>query len=330
MSWLIFGLILVVVLFIVLGIHWNRTTNQVKWSLCKRQVISLFGFLVVIVGCIKTVPTGHTGIITTFGKVGDTTLEAGLHFLAPWQEVTNMDNRTQKEVIELSCFSSDIQEVQVTYTINYQINKANAQMIYKSIGTKYFETIVKPKALEAVKGVFAYYNAENLVASRATLSEKIENVLVDEMAAYNIEIVATSIENIDFTDAFTSAVEAKQVAAQNKLKALTEQEQLNAEAEAAAKRKVIEAQAKADADKIAANNEAEIVKIQADSAEYQGQKDATIMSRIGAELNRYPNLVNYYYVTGWDGKLPQTMLSDKMTPIIDLKNLPAASSTPEN
>lgn len=311
MTGLVFGII-----FIVAGaICGIVAKNKVKFiGLAAGAIV---GVVLIVSACVRSVPTGHTGIVTTFGKVEDTTLEAGLHVIAPWQKVINMDNRTQKEVIQLGCFSSDIQEVQVTYTINYQINKANAQNIYKTIGTSYFTTIVQPKALEAVKGVFAKYNAENLISSRATLSNEIEHVLVAEMENYNIEIVSTSIENIDFTDAFTDAVEAKQVAEQNKLKAQTEQQQKNLEAEAEAERKVIAAKAEADAAIIKANNEAEIVKIQADSAEYQGQKDAAIMSNLGKMLQTYPELVKYYYVTGWDGKLPETMLGDSV-PIIDL------------
>lgn len=281
-------------------------------------LFAVVGVVCAIGSCIKTVPTGHTGIVTTFGRVEDTTLEAGLQFMAPWKKVVNMDNRTQKEVINLGCFSSDIQEVQVTYTINYQINKSNAQNIYKTIGTDYFKTIVQPKALEAVKGVFAKYNAENLISSRANLSKEIESILVSEMANYNIQITATSIENIDFTDAFTNAVEEKQVAEQNKLKAQTEQEQKNIEAEAEAKRKVIAAQAEADAKIISANNDAEVVKIQADSAEYQGQKDAAIMSNLGKMVQTYPELIKYYQATGWDGKLPETMLSDRITAMLGL------------
>lgn len=317
MALFVLGLIVAVGGFAGLGVYKN-VGGGFGWRFNKRQFISVAGLVLIALSTLKTVPTGHTGIVTTFGRVENYTLESGLHVLAPWQNVTNMDNRTQKEVISLGCFSSDIQEVQVTYTINYQIEKANAQTIYKTIGTEYFETIVKPKALEAVKGVFAKYNAENLVSSRAVLSSEIESILVGEMAGYNIEIVATSIEDIDFTDAFTDAVEAKQVAEQNKLKAQTEQEQLNIEAEAEAQRKVIAAQAEAEAAIIAANNEAEIVKIQADSAEYQGQKDAAIMSQIGQQLALYPALIQYYTVNGWDGELPQTMLSDSVSALLDL------------
>lgn len=316
----VLGIILVIAIFIATGFKKDGkgVLGGFVWKCNPKQFLSIIGGIFIVMSCFKSVPTGHTGIVTTFGRVENYTLDAGIHFMAPWKEVINMDNRTQKQTMTLSCFSSDIQEVSVVYTINYQINKANAQDIYRSIGTEYFSKIIEPRALETIKGVFAKYNAENLVALRGSLSSQIEEILLEDLATYNIEIVATSIEDIDFTDAFTEAVEQKQVAEQNKLKAQTEQEQATLEAQAAAERQVIQAQADADAAIIAANNDAEIAKIAADSAEYQGQKDAAIMSNLGAMLAQYPELVDYYYVTNWDGQLPETYMGENANTIMSL------------
>lgn len=304
----VIGIIATIVAFIVLGIDFGE--YDFVWGLKKRQVFSLLGLIICLLGFIKTVPTGSTGIVTTFGRIENITLDAGIHFMAPWKKVVNMDNRTQKQSIEMQCFSSDIQEVSVIYTVNYQINKANAQEIYRTIGKEYFDKIVMPKALEAVKSVFAKYTAEALVASRAGLSKEIEAVLVDDLSKQNIQITATSIENIDFTDAFTNAVEAKQVAEQNKLKAQTEQAQATLEAQAQAERQVIKAQADADASILAAKADAEVAKISSDSALYQGEKEASILQRVGEQLAKYPDLVKYKYIEGWDGKMPQTILGN--------------------
>ena len=303
---IVIGIIAVIGAFIVLGFNEYGT----DWMIRKRQWFSLFGLIICLLGFIKTVPTGSTGIVTTFGRIENVSLDAGIHFMAPWKKVVNMDNRTQKQSIEMPCFSSDIQEVNVIYTVNYQINKANAQEIYRTIGKDYFDTIVMPKALEAVKSVFAKYTAEALVESRSSLSKEIEAILVDDLNKQNIQITATSIENIDFTDAFTNAVEAKQVAEQNKLKAQTEQAQATLEAQAQAERQVIKAQADADASILAAKADAEVAKISSDSALYQGEKEASILQRVGEQLAKYPDLVKYKYIEGWDGKMPQTILGN--------------------
>lgn len=311
---LIIGILVFLILLIVLGIDFEEET----WRFQPRMFFSLLALSICLLGCIKTVPTGSTGIVTTFGRIENITLDAGIHFMSPWKKVVNMDNRTQKQSIEMQCFSSDIQEVSVVYTVNYQINKSNAQEIYRTIGTEYFDKIVMPKVLEAVKAVFAKYTAEDLIASRSVLSKEIEKILVDDLATQNVQITATSIENIDFTDAFTDAVEAKQVAEQNKLRAQTEQAQATLEAQAQAERQVIQAKADADAAIVAANADAEVAKISADSSLYQGEKEATILQRVGEQMERYPNLVKYKYYEKWDGKLPETVLGDSEV-IMDIK-----------
>ncbi len=293
--------------------------------------LSLIAAVLICVSCIRTVPTGHTGIVTVFGRVEDQTYEAGVHFCAPWMSVICMDNRNQKASIDLSCFSSDIQEVAVTYTLNYQISKTNAQMIYKDIGVMYYETVITPRVQEAVKSELAQYTAEQLLSNRAQLSQDIRAVLTEKLAAYNIVVVDASLENLDFSDAFTDAVEAKQVAEQKSKQAQIEQDQKNMEAEAAAKRAKIEAEAAAQVAEIQANADAQValiaaeadldvVKIQADAAEYAGQKDAAVIGQVRDILCKDPaNLTNedlhalllYYYIQKWDGTLPETYFSNE-------------------
>jgi len=283
-------------------------------------VLATVSVVMITVSCMRTVPTGHTGIITVFGHVEDATYEAGVHFTAPWKSVINMDNRNQKASIDLSCFSSDIQEVSVTYTLNYQISKTNAQTIYKDIGISYYETIILPQVQAAVKSELAKYTAEQLLSNRSQLSEDIRNVLTEILASYNIVVVDAAMENLDFSDAFTDAVEAKQVAEQKSKQAKIEQDQKNMEAEAAAKRAEIEAEAAAKVAVIAANADLDVVKIQADAAEYAGQKDAAIIGQVRDILSKDPDnltdedlekLLLYYYIQKWDGHLPETYFSNE-------------------
>ena len=254
-------------------------------------------------GCVASVDTGHVGIVTTFGKVEDYTFDSGMHVKAPWNSVIQMDNRVQKTTNELPCFSSDIQEVNTTYTVNYQISKTNAQNLYRDVGTNYLETVVNPTIQESVKTIVAKYTAEQLIGKREMLAEEIEVLLAANLQKYNIDVVSTAIENMDFTDSFTAAVEAKAVAAQNKLQAQIEQERLTMEAVQAAERAQIEAEAQAVVDKTKANAAKEIAEIQAeadrivaqigaDSAEYQGKKEAAIALQRLASINGWTVVTN--------------------------------------
>lgn len=297
----ILGIILTIAAFIGLGF------SSGLWKINLKQLLAIVPLIIfTLISCASQVPTGYTGILTTFGRVENVTLDAGFNFKAPWQKVVKMDNRVQKSQVELSCFSSDIQEVRVLYTINYNINKESAQNLYRNVGRNYYDTVIVPRVQECVKAAFAKYTAEALIADRNVVAAAIEADLAENLSKYNIDLGDTAIEDIDFSDEFTNAAEAKVTAQQNKLTAQTKQEQLNLEAEAAAERQVIQAQADADAAVIKANNDAEVAKIAADASEYQGVKEATIMGNLGKMLATYPSLIEYYRATGWDGKLPTT------------------------
>lgn len=295
MTYFVVGIIVSLILFVIFG--FKKDTKSYTWSVNAKQLIALLGILIMAASCVAKVPTGHTGVVTTFGHVEDYTYEAGIHIKNPLSNVINMDNRTQKQTLDLSCFSSDIQEVNITYTVNYQIDKENAQTIYRTIGTEYYDKIIIPRIQDCVKTVTAKFTAENLVGSRNDLSVQIEEMLLKSLEEHNIQLVGASIENMDFTDAFTEAVEAKQVAEQNKLKAQTEAQQKVIEAEAAAKVKVIEAQAEADAILAKATAEAEA-----------NQKLAASITE---------ELIDYQYAEKWDGELPQITGGDSVIPVLD-------------
>ncbi len=256
----------------------------------------------IALSCIQAVPTGHTGVVTTFGRVENTTLDSGVHFVLPWQEVVKMDNRVQKQTADLACFSSDIQEVNMTYTINYQIKKSDAQNIYRTIGVDYYNTVIQPCITESVKVVTARYSAEQLVGKRNELAAAIEQDLSEKLLGYNIELVSTSIENMDFTNAFTDAVEAKQVAQQNKLRAQTEAEQ-----------KIVEAKA-----------EAEVRKVNADAEAYEllakAEAEAEANRKISESLTQ--ELIHYTYAQTWNGKLPTVMTGENgMVPVLNMNEI---------
>ncbi len=264
--------------------------------------------------CIRTVPTGYTGILTTFGRVEDVELSSGVHVKSPFQKIVRMDNRTQKAEVKTQTFSSDIQQVDVQMSVNYSIDQSTARNLYKTVGKEYYDKIVLPRILENTKAVFARYTAEALVSNRHTLSTEIHTRLSADIEEYGIYISSFAVEDIDFTDAFTNAVEAKQVAQQNKLTAETQQAQKTMEQEQIAKRRIIDANAAAEEAKIQAEADLEVTKIQADAAEYAGLKEAAKNKAVAEWLSK--DLLGYYYIQKWDGKLPNYYMGDSADNIL--------------
>lgn len=294
----------------------------------KPRLLALLGIVPIVLSCVTSVPAGYTGIVTTFGHVEEYMFEAGFHVKSPIQSIVTMDNRTQKVNRTDECFSSDIQQVNATYSINYNIDKSTAMTLYKNIGVDYFETVVVPCALEDLKAVFSKYTADKLVSERESLSVLVEDMLKEDMRPYGINIVNVNVENIDFTDAYTSAVESKQVAAQNKLKAETEQSQETMVRQAEASRTVIAANADAEKVKIDAEANAAVKKVQADADLYAAQKAAEA-SKYKMEKEAEGNakltqsltaeLVSYLYAQRWNGQLPTTMFGESsVVPMMDI------------
>ena len=279
-----------------MNMNGSRPTGPV-FRKAGKTVIKIVAVLIVaaIVAsfCAVKIPTGFTGVVTNFGKVTGRTLDPGLHFKAPWQNVVKMDTRIQVKTVDLSCFSSDIQEVIVNYALNFQIASRDTKTIYSTIGPDYYNVVIVPNVAECVKTVCAKYNAEDLIGERAALANTIEDMLSDKLANYNITVISTSITDIDFKDSFTDAVEAKQVAQQNKLRAETE-----------ASQKLVEAEAEANVRKINADAQAYELKVKAEA-------EAEANRLISESLNN--NILQKMYYDNWDGKLPTVMGEGSMS-----------------
>ena len=309
----------------------NEHINDEKKAVTKTKTIAncivvgciTAAIVIFILGTIAIVPTGYTGIKTTFGKVENDVLASGFNFIMPWQNVINMDNREQRHAFSLEAFSQDIQQVDVQGSINFNIDKSTAMNLYKDVGVGYADILVGPRINEDVKIVIARYTAEKLIENRQKASDAIFEMIKEELANKGINIISFAIENIDFTDAFEAAVEAKQVATQEKQKAQTEQEKATMEETQKAERKRITAQAEADVKKTQADASAYADKVKADADAYavrvKAEAQAEANKEIAATLSEA--LIKYNTIEQWNGKLPSVMSGEGMTSIIDLRSV---------
>ena len=263
-----------------------------------------------VYGFFGKVPTASVGVVTRFGKIEKETLNPGFHMKGWFDRINVMSTKTQKYTVETAAFSSDIQQVNVKLTFNYNVDRINAPALFETVGKSYESMLIQPRLIENVKVVFARYNAENLLVNRGTLSTEICELMKEDLIEFGINASGVAIEDIDFSDAFTNAVEAKQVATQEALTAKTEQEKLTMQAEAEAKRKKVEAEAKAEIAKLEADSKAYAVQVEA-AAEAEANK------KIAASLS--DQLIEYRYTESWNGELPGTFIGSSETlPIINI------------
>ena len=316
-----FLLIIAIIIFICGFIVPGLIDAEDRGKRLIRTAATVVALLLLVVSCVTYVPTGYTGIVTTFGKVHDTTLDAGISFKAPWDNVIRMDNREQRFSFELEAFSKDIQEVDLKGSVNLNIDKSTAMNLYREVGTDYINVLIAPRVQEDIKIVIARYTAETLVENRQVASDAMYDLLREELAAKGINVISIAIENLDFSDTFESAVEAKQVATQEKQRAKTQQEQQTMEAEQAAARKKIEAEAAAEVVRIRADAEAYEIKTKADAEAEANEKIAATVTE---------ELIDYTQAQNWNGKLPSTYIgSGSAIPVIQTDSLPDMEDSAE-
>ena len=275
-------------------------------------VIVVIGLVVDLIsptyGFFAKVDSGYVGIVTHFGKIQDRVLPAGFHLTGYFEQVHPINVRTQIKNAQVIAFSSDIQQVELLVSINYNVTPEAANTLYKTISGDYYSTLIAPRINENVKVVVSNYTAESLIASRELLSAEVLKLMQGNLEPYGITATAISIENIDFTDAFENAVEAKQVATQEAQKAKTQQEQQTMEAQQAANRKMIAAEAEANVMRTEADAKAYEIRVRAEAEAEANQKIAASVTEV---------LIDYVQAQNWDGKLPGTYVgSDGAMPII--------------
>lgn len=329
MTWIYAAGILAVVVLIAAGFVTSKNeyrdsagsihkSVERTWKPNKKMLLAILPLFLVVGGCITSIPAGHTGVIVTFGRVEDKVLTEGIHAILPYQEVVLFDNRVQKYSFQLEAFSSDIQQTEVTGSVNFTVTQSQSQNLYQRVGVNYYDTVIYPRLLEDIKLVFSRYTAEGLIGNRTLLSEESCKLIKEDLGNYAINVVSVNLENIDFTDTFTDAVEAKQVAQQNKLTTETQQEAEIVIANAEAEKKLIAAKADAEKAQIAADAEAYAVKVRAEAEAEANRKLAESLT---------PELIQYQQIMNWDGKLPEVVGSENIFPLYQVNRGGVTQST---
>lgn len=237
--------------------------------------IAVVAVLILVASSLSIVNAGNTGVVITLGAVSDKVLSEGLHFKAPFvQEVIQINNRTQKIETDGSASSKDLQIISYVVAVNYRVDHESSASLYKNIGKNYESVIITPAIQESIKAVTARYTAEELITKRQDVSTEIKAALGEKIGEYGIDVEIFNIINFDFSEEFNAAVEAKQTAQQNALKAEQDLSRIEIEAE----QKVTQAEA-----------EAESIKL------------------IQEALSASPDYVEYIKWNKWNGELPTVM-----------------------
>jgi len=215
----------------------NQDFYELRNALKKGQWRNLIiiGALIILLIMLKPwvqVGAGERGIVQNFGAVQDLVLNEGIHFKMPLvQTVILMDVKIQKAKTDAASSSSDLQDVDLSVALNYHIIPDKANLVYQTIGLEFKERIIDPAIQEVMKAVSARYTAEELITKRPAVSSEMQAALTARLLSSNISVDAFSIISFSFSQTFTDAIEAKQTAEQNALKAKRDLDRIRVEAQ---------------------------------------------------------------------------------------------------
>ena len=261
-----------------------------KYGMIAAGIILLL--LVILIGSpIGTVGAGERGVQLRFDAVTGHVFGEGLYFRWPLVErVIKLDIKVQKEQVDATAASKDLQTVNSNVALNFHLNPDTVAKIYQEVGVDYKIRIIDPTLQEAVKAVSAKFTAEELITRRESVRDEVKVLLHSKLDPRGIAVDEFNIVNFGFSSAFNSAIEAKVTAEQSALAAKNKLEQIKFEAD----QRIAEALGKAEAMRVESN-----------------------------ALRSNPQILELRALEKWDGVLPQVTGAGG-TPFINIQKGTAA------
>ncbi len=236
-------------------------------------------------GCSMIGP-GERGVRVSFGSAGNEVLSSGYYIWIPFiTRVDAVDIQIQKNDVESTGATKDMQDVHAEVAVNWSVDPANVVKTYKEIGDErvVWHRIVIPAVNEVMKASTAKRTAEEVLTKRMDMKKDIDTGLKERLAQYGIAIHDVSIVNLKFSEGFTQAIEHKQIAEQQAQQA-----------------SYVAAKAIQDA------------KAEVERAKGQATAQQLIRSSIT------PEILQQKAIEKWDGKFPQVMGSGAL-PFLNIK-----------
>lgn len=228
-----------------------------------------------IAGC-GQIDSGHTGLKLSFGKVVSEPLGPGLWFYNPiGGSLVIYDCREQRADFRMNAYTKDVQSAEFQIVVTFALNQHFITDLHNTIGRDYREKILAPAVIGVTKDVVGQWEADKLINGREQATREILTQVKAALRGKPVEVSSIIIANIDYSDVFEKAIEDKQVAMQNAIRAKNRTQEVEEEA----RQKVIAAEAEAKA-----------------------------MQTKGDALKANPSLVQLQAIDKWDGRAPQTLV----------------------
>ncbi len=241
--------------------------NTFDFARLKKHTTSSIAVFVVIICVVlfgssfwTIVSAGNTGVQSRFGKVYDEELSSGFHIKNPLVRVSEMTIRTLDYTMSvtqgegervgpdaITALTKEGLNVDLDITVLYHLQEDKASDIYRDVGLRYDEVVLRPQIRSTIREIVALYSAKDIYSEkRGEASAQILSVLKTKIDPRGIEIEDVLLRNVVLPDKLASSIEAKLQAEQDaeRYEFLLQTEQKEAE------RKRVAAEGQRDAQQI--------------------------------------------------------------------------------
>jgi regulator of protease activity HflC (stomatin/prohibitin superfamily) len=282
--------------------------NRIEFGRIATGIVVVFALLL-LWSSYYTIDQGVRGVVLHYGAVSDES-EPGLHFKYPFvttivkisvqQETLSWRKDNANGDSRLQVYTQDQQPVSVSLSIIY--HATDVSDVYAHYGSlqRLEANLIEPQVPQQVKNVFGQFTAISAIQDRAKLDGEI-NAIIRTVIRGPIQIDSVQLTDIEFSQAYEQAVEAR-------MQAIVAQQQ--AEAEKA--RRITNADAAAYEVKAAAD-------AQAHQTQVIGEAQADAIRKRGEALKENPEMPQLVAAEKWDGHLPATMPPNGTLPFIQLQ-----------
>ena len=173
------------------------------------------------------VPAGEVAVITTLGKVSGAPRQPGLNAKLPLvQQVWPFSIRTQVKPENFATLTKDLQVIQATATIKYALRPDEAGRVYSTIASSdrdVYPRIIQPSLLKALKSVFSQYELVTIASEWNDISALVASTVAEELDQFDyVKVVGLDLTGLEIAEEYRAAIEQKQIAEQQLLRAQTE------------------------------------------------------------------------------------------------------------
>lgn len=253
--------------------------------------------VIIAMNAVEVIPSGYTGVVTTFGQVQERPMPNGFNWKIPFvQEVLQVNNKQQDIYIDgrIWCEASDQTVVFMEgVTVTYQISPEKSAWIYANV-TDYTRNLMSQTLVSSAMKIAAKTLSTEEVTNRSIIEPvakaSLQDALDEKYGEDTVNVIKVVISNMDFEDKYNEAIEARQLARMEQERQAIQNATNLAKAEAEAEAARVEAQGNADAEIILAQAKADANRLIAASITDQTQMQDVI--------------------NAWNGILPSTLLTD--------------------